>query len=103
MNSTRLQLISGCIFIQLNQAPPWQGVDLVDGEYEIYAVPERQCDSFAQSCRILLGFSTGDFGRRCAVERGFIPIYIICVTFGDAPLDIHNLVLMEVIGSGFVR
>ena len=38
VDSTRLQLISGCIFIQLNQAPPWQGVDLVDREYERYAV-----------------------------------------------------------------
>ena len=66
--------------------------------YEIYAVLQRGSIRvmFGQSCRILLGSSTGDFGRQCAVERGFIPIYIICVTFGDAPLDMHNLIYNEV-------
>ena len=40
VNSTRLQSISGCIFDQLNQAPPWcfDLVALIDGEYKIYAV-----------------------------------------------------------------
>ena len=58
-------------------------MDLIDGEYEIYAVLSRwlavRSDAFhaiaAQSRRILLGFSTGDFGRRCAVERGLF-LYI---------------------------
>ena len=57
-------------------------VDLVDGEYKIYAVygvvcsatVSDQSDAFhaifdvnqaSQLCRILLGFSTGDWADRC--------------------------------------
>ena len=49
------------------------------------------CGRSAQSRRILLEFSTGDFGRRARLREGYsyIPNYVV---FGDAPRVIHNLV-----------
>ena len=74
----RLQSISGCIFIQLNQIPPWPDrlVVSIDGECEIYAVLcAVRSDAFhaivLPNCVGFYPVSVLGFGLTGAVKRGY--------------------------------